>query len=127
MGQDPNEPQNAESQKPIVVTVLGTGTDGTGSASKPAIIQTPDGQPNIEIKVVKPLVLIGVRALRVFFQSILALLTAGPATGLITAADFGHLVMKCASLSVAAAGVCVLQNAIELLARFDQSNPTLAG
>ena len=124
MGTDPTQTQT-DQPKPLIVTLV-----GTGSGQEPAnhaVLQTPDGLPNIEVKIIQPLTLIAVRALRVFIQSILALITAGPATGLITATDFWHLFLKCASLSVAAAGVCVLQNAIELLARFDQTNPKLAG
>ncbi len=89
---------------------------------------TPHGVPNIVITVISPLRIVVVRALRVFLQTLVGLLTAG-ATGLapnaLPAGNFGHLLMTCASLAVAPAAICVIQNTIELLARLDESAPQL--
>jgi len=110
------------SPQPIVVTVPATAISGTG----PGTIITPAGQANVVVKVIQPLTIIVVRALRVFLQTLLGLTTAGLVTPkALPAQDFVHLLVLCASLSLAPAVICIIQNMIELLARFDQSNPTL--
>jgi hypothetical protein len=108
---------------PVTVTVAAS-TLGTG----PGTIITKAGEANIVVKVVQPLVIVLVRAMRVFLQTLLGLLTAGLVTPkALPAADFIHLLGLCAGLSLAPAVVCVIQNAIELLGKLDQSFPTLAG
>jgi len=126
MGSDLNDPQIGDA-KPTVVVVPSTSMTLTGGTGDGGVIQTPAGQPNIIIKPVSPLVIIAVRAARVFGQTMLGIVTAGPVTGLIPAHDFGHLMVTAASLSVGSAVICILQNGVELLGRFDQSHPTLAG
>ena len=105
---------------PVRVTVSSlSGTGGSG-------LVVPAGRP-IMLQVVKPLTMIAVRAVRVFLQTLLGLLSAGTvAPQLLPASDFGSLLTTCASLSVASAVICVIQNSIELLTKFDQSNPTLS-
>ncbi len=101
-----------------VVTV--SGYAGTGSG-----VAVLNGQ-TVFIKALQPLVIVIVRASRVFLQTLLGLLTAGTVVPqLLPASDWLHLLYKCASLSVAATGICVIQNLIELLGKFDQSHPTL--
>lgn len=104
---------------------LGTGPGGIEPSKT---IQTPAGQPNVVLVVVKPLTLIGVRVLRTYLQTLLGLVTAGiVAPNALPAKDFIHLLALCASLSVASAAISLIQNIIELLAQFDQSHPTLTG
>lgn len=111
--------------KPVTVTVSSMALGmGTGSGT----IITPTGQPNIIIKVVQPLMLVFVRATRVFLQTLLGLVTAGlAAPKALPTQDFMHLLVLCASLSLAPAVVCIIQNTIELLGKLDQAYPTLAG
>jgi hypothetical protein len=107
---------------PIVITVPATNN------VNPGLLITPAGMPNVRVKVIEPIVIIAVRAGRVYLQTLLGLLTAGLAKPtLLGAADFIHLFGMCASLSLAPAVVCVVQNVIELMAKFDQSHPTIAG
>lgn len=110
-------------EKPVVVTV-------SAASVPPSIAQgtliTPVGQPNVTLKIVQPVTIIAVRAFRTFLQTLLGLLTAGlisPST--LGASDFLHLLGMCASLSLAPAIICIIQNMIELAARFDQSHPTI--
>jgi hypothetical protein len=106
---------------PTIVTIPAT-SSGSGTSG----LVTSEGHP-IFVKVIGPATLILVRASRVFIQTVLGLLSAGTvAPTLLPAPDFLHLLAKCASLSVAAAVVCVLQSMVELLTKFDQRNPTLA-
>lgn len=112
-------------EKPVVVTVS---SNSLPASSEAGVIVTPMGQPNVYLKVVEPITIVGVRALRTFLQALLGLLTAGlvsPST--LGAKDFLHLLATCASLAVAPAVVCIIQNVIELTARFDQKHPTFTG
>ena len=106
-----------------IVTVsslsAGTGLQGTGDGKVTV-------SSSVIIQVVKPLVIISVRALRVFLQTLLGLLGADQVNPqLLNASDFTHVLIKCASGAVAAAVICVIHNAIELLGKVDQSHPTL--
>ncbi len=91
---------------------------------------TVDGH-TVEVRLVQPLTIIGVRALRVFLQTLLGLLLAAGAAGavgatnVIPASDFLHLFAKCAGLSLAPAIVAILQNLVELLGKVDQKYPSL--
>jgi len=106
----------------ITVTVPSSSMEG----SKSGLIHTPAGQPNIVLKVLEPFTIIVVRVMRVYLQTLLGLVTAGlAAPKAIPVADFAHLVILSASLSVAPAAICAIQNGIELLAQFDQKHPTL--
>lgn len=75
----------------------------------------------------------GIRALRVYLQSLVGFLLAGGsgaagAVGItMPVGDFGALLVSCASLAVAPAAISLIQNVIELLAKIDQTNPTLRG
>lgn len=93
--------------------------------AQPHTFETPAGQPNIIIQVVTPLAALVVRVLVVFLQTLLGLLTAGMTTTIIPATDFRDLVVKCASLSIAAAGICLLQNLITLFSKLEQRFPLL--
>lgn len=114
---------------PVSVTMIGTGdvSGGPSPLATGVVATTPmANQPNIRLVIITPIVIIAVRAFRVFLQTLLATLTAA-ATGVMPAGDFFALLMACASISVGASVFCIIQNVIELLARFDQSHPTLAG
>lgn len=87
----------------------------------------PPAAAGLTVRVVNPLVVVFVRALRAFLQSTLGLLTADSVVQLLPANDFVHRLMLCASFSVAVATINLLQNAVELLARFDQQHPLISG
>lgn len=107
---------------PVIVTLAANRAPAGMTAA------TAVGHPDVIIKVVQPLMIILVRATRVFLQTLLGLMTAGTVVPkALPAADFIHLVILCSSLSVAASGICVIQNAIELLGKIDQKYPTLSG
>ena len=107
---------------PLIVTIAGN------RAAEAGTLVTPAGLPNIEVRVVRPIKIILVRAVRVFLQTLLGLVTAGlTKPSMLGAKDFFHLLIMCARLSLAPAVVCIIQNIIELMAEFDQTHPTLAG
>ena len=74
--------------------------------------------------------IVGVRGLRVYLQGLVGFLTANTtgATEALTGipvGDFGNQVVIAASLAVAPSVLSLLTNIIELLAKLDQSHPTL--
>ena len=70
-----------------------------------------------------------IRALRVYLQGVLGFLTANTSglteavTG-IPIGDFGNHLLIALSLAIAPATLSLLQNALELLAKLDQTRPT---
>lgn len=115
-------------QSPQVVTVIDRGA--TSTPTDQSIAVTPGKASNLKVNIVTPLTNILVRAARTFLQTMLGLMMAsmtGAASTILPPGDFGHLAYVCAGLSIASTGICVIQNIIELLARLDQSSPTLRG
>jgi hypothetical protein len=71
--------------------------------------------------------ILGVRALRVYLQSLVAFLTIAPAAvaGGILPAEFAMNVQQAALMAVAPAAMSLIQNALELIIRLDESSPKL--
>lgn len=94
------------------------------------IATTPGSLPNVIIKALNPVWIVLVRALRVYLQTLVGLLSAG-ATGMagsvLPAGDFLHMIKVCAGLSLASAIMCALQNTLELLGNIDKHAPELRG
>jgi len=106
---------------PVIVTVA------ANRAPSSLTTMSAVGHPDVVIKVIQPVMIILVRAVRVFLQTLSGLVTAGMvAPKALPAADFLHLLTLCASLSLAPAAMCVVQNTIELLTQIDQKYPTLS-
>ena len=86
---------------------------------------------SVTIVALAPWKIAGIRALRVYLQTLVGLLLAtgtgaAAAVGVtMSAGDFGHDLLVCASISIAPAAISLLQNIIELLAKLDATNPGL--
>lgn len=91
--------------------------------------KTPGDLPNINAKAVPAWQLIGIRALRVYLQSLLAVLGAD-AAGLVAVAPLGsfsgHL-LAAVQMALAPAVVSLLWNSLEVLNKLDVSHPQLRG
>jgi hypothetical protein len=109
--------------EPLQVTVLDT---GDGSKLATGDIATTPGLhlPNVVIKVVTPIGMILVRAAKGFMVSFMSLITAGPATGIISFTDANNLIEKCAVLSIVAGVVAGGWAFLEVLTKLDQKLPT---
>jgi hypothetical protein len=91
------------------------------------------GAPGFPVKIVwmTPVRIVLVRAARVYLQTLVGLLGTigtGITAGLgvtLTAGDFWHTLVACASIAVAPAVMSILLNTAELLAKLDESNPGL--
>ena len=104
-----------------IQTVL-VGRDGIA----PTVAATPGGMPDVIVRVMSPLVVVLVRTLRVYLQTVVGLLTTGALAGdLVPAAQTLTSLEVAASLAVGPALVCALQNAVELLTRLDETMPQL--
>jgi len=93
---------------------------------------TTDKQLNsVTVVSMPPWKIVLVRATRVYLMTLVGLLTVtgtplGASVGLSLAApDFFSWLVTCASVSVAPAVISLIQNAAELLAKLDATNPTL--
>lgn len=111
---------------PTIVTVPATSSaTGVGGPVQPW------GHPLV-LHVVRPIVVIGIRAARVFLQTVLGILTGttvlpavAPQFDIVPAAEFGDRLILAAGLSVAAVAVNVIWNLLELVTKLDQKYPTL--
>lgn len=115
---------------PVEVTVIGTGT-GTGNGGNPipsgTMLQTPDHQPNVIVKVVTPIVAITIRFANAYLTALLGLVTVGLTTDAISAPDFYHLVIKCAGLSLAGPCVSLAKDLITILSGLEKRFPLATG
>lgn len=108
---------------PTIVTVMAThGPVESGTVVPGTVVP---GNAPIEIRVIHPAVVIGIRVLKVYFQTLTGLIAAGAVTDVIPYTTFFDLVWISAGLSIASAGICLFTNITELLTRLDQKYPSL--
>ena len=116
-------------QEPIKVLV----TERPGAPVDGDKIKTPVGVPDLQAVTRTWYAQVGVRVLRTYLQSLVGSLLAvgsgaAEAVGIhIPIKDFGDLLMTSAGLAVAPAVMSLLQNAIEILTKLDQTNPQARG
>lgn len=103
-------------------TVVVKRSDGVNETQ---VVQTRADEPNIRVTPMTVTRVIFTRTARVYMQTFMGLLGAGMTgvDGGILPNDFASLALKCAQLSVAAAGVTLGQNILEILGRLDEKAP----
>lgn len=111
--------------EPIVVPVI-KGT-GDGSIKNGTIAETPGAQPNLIIQAIQPLTAIAIRFAHSYLVTLSGLVVAGAATDIIPAGDFLALVGKCATLSLAGAGIGLLKDLVTVFGRLENKYPLLTG
>ena len=124
------EPKMTESVdlEPVHVTMIGTGPASGQYLPSGTVATTPQpGQPNIVLNVVNPLVAVLVRFTNTFLVTLFGLITASAATNAIPASDFGHLVLKCAGLLIAGAGIGLIKDLITVFGQLEKRFPLLTG
>lgn len=109
---------------PVTVTMIGT---GDGSIQKDTIATTPGAQPNLIITVVGPFRAILIRFLNAYFTMLVGLVGAGLTTNVIPASDFWHLVLSCAQLSIAGAGLGALKDVVTVFGKLETKYPLSTG
>lgn len=118
-----------EAVAPVPVAIIGTGDGGSPLTSGVTAV-TPDHQPNLIVTIVTPLVAILVRFINQFLTTLVGLVGAGmtPAGGrILHADDFVHLVLTCASLSVAGAGFALIKDCVTVFGRMESRYPLITG
>lgn len=91
---------------------------------------TPGHLPNLVVTVVTPLMAVLVRFINQFLTTLVGLVAAGmtPAGArTLQADDFFHLVLTCASLSVAAAGLGFIKDCVTIFGRLESKYPLGTG
>lgn len=87
---------------------------------------TPADMPNVLVKALSPVRIVATRVIRVYLQSLLGMLTvvmSGVASdALITPTDFQGKLALAAGFALAPSAITLLQNAAELLAKWDETN-----
>ena len=118
-----------EPTPPVTVAIIGTGDGGTPLTSGVTAV-TPGHQPNLIVTLVTPLVAILVRFVNQFLTTLVGLVGAGmtPAGGrILHADDFVHLVLTCASLSIAGAGFALIKDCVTIFSKLEQKYPVGTG
>lgn len=118
-----DEKRTVEVLPPVPVTIVGTG-DGLVPGTKAT---TPPDQPNIVVNVVQPVVALLIRALNVYAGSVAGLVTVGMTSTELPAADFTHLLLKCAGLAIAPTVVLMIKDVVTITAKLEQKFPLLTG
>lgn len=112
--------------EPIKVAIIGTG-DG-GLPANGTIASTPGAHnPNIVIKIVNPLLGLGVRFFYAYISNLFGLITAAMTSTAIPYTDFKQLFFKCAGLALAGAVVLSLKNILTVFAGLEQKFPLSTG
>lgn len=85
------------------------------------------GEPDVTVIAMAPWRMVGIRALRVYLQTVIGLLTAG-GVGLdqgILPNEFSDLILTAVKLALAPAVMSALTNTAELLTKLDVTHPQL--
>lgn len=115
---------------PVSVTVIGTSEVAGGPAPMVSgtIATTPaTNQPNLAVTVISPFLAIGIRFVNTYLTILVGLVAAGMTSDAIPSTDFFNLVLKCAGLSVAGAGIGLLKDTLTIFSRLEGKFPLLTG
>lgn len=114
--------------QPLPVTMIGVRTENSGAPiTSGQVIVTPAGQPNFVVRVITPLVAISVRFGNAYLTALLGLVTVGLTTDALPAQDFVHLVLRCASLSLAGPCVSLAKDLVTILSGLEKKYPLATG
>lgn len=116
--------------QPVAVTVIGQGavTGGSTPMETGLVATTPAAnQPNLLVTVISPLAAIGIRFVNTYLTVLAGLVAAGLTSEIIPHTDFIALVLRCAGLSVAGAGVGLLKDLVTIFGRLEHKFPLLTG
>lgn len=123
---DPEKKTDGNVLEPVKVTVIGTQQDDIPANG--TLATTPKStQPNLIVIAVQPIVAILVRFANSYLTMLVGLVTAGMATNIIPAGDFADLVLSCAKLSLAGAGLGFLKDLVTVFGRLENKFPLLTG
>jgi len=113
--------------QPVVVTVVDTGGHGDSALTSGITGTTAAHLPDLVVTVIGPLAAIAIRFVNAYLTTLVGLITAGMATDIIPAADFWHLVLACAQLSFADAGLAALNYCLSHFLTLESKYPLGTG
>ena len=115
---------------PVTVAVIGTGNVSGGptpmQSGTTAVTPSPH-QPNLLVQVVPPFVAILIRFVNTYLTILVGLVAAGMTSDAIPSTDFFNLVVKCAGLSIAGAGIGLLKDTLTIFSKLENKFPLLTG
>lgn len=111
----------------LPITMIGTRMEGTGTPIVDGqVIKTPDGQPNITIRVVGPFVAIATRAITVFGNTLLGGL--GVSAGATITGAFPWATWQAALVIAASAAIIsIIQSVVTITSNLEKKYPLLGG
>lgn len=118
--------EKLEPMQPVQVSIIGTG-DGGAPLTTGTTASTPDHQPNLVVRVITPLTALIVRFVNTYLTTLVGLVAAGMTSNIIPATDFGHLVLACAKLSIAGAGLGALKDLLTIFSGLERKYPLATG
>jgi hypothetical protein len=121
--------------EPVQVSIVGSGTGHGGSLMPPSgtIAETPRGQPDLVVNIVRPSVAVAVRFIHVFLTTFVGVIGAagigaaniGPE--LLAAGNFGEVMKTAALVAASSAGVGALKDIITVFGRLENKYPLVTG
>lgn len=130
MATEQDKVSTAAPLEPVTVAVIGTGTVTSGPApitTGTEAVTPATHQPNLLIQVVPPVIAIAVRFVNAYLTILVGLVAAGMTSDVIPYDTFVQLVLKCASLSIAGAGIGALKDLVTIFGRLETKFPLLTG
>lgn len=126
MTDDTEKTTESRPVNPVQVAIIDTGDVRKLSSGTEAV--TPgEHVPNIVTQVIPPIMAVAVRFANTFLTVLLGLITGSLATNVIPAHDFLDLVLKCAGLSVAGAGIGLVKDLVTIFGRLESKYPLATG
>lgn len=123
---EPEKTTESRPVEPVQVAIVATGDKSRLSTGTEA--ETPGAhQPNIIVNVVGPLFAVSIRFANTFLTVLLGLVTGALASHVIPYHDFIDLVLKCAGLSVAGAGIGLIKDLITIFGKLEGKYPLATG
>lgn len=115
---------------PVTVALVGAGpvAKGPEPLRSGTVVETPGpAQPNLLVQVVSPLMAIAIRFANSYMTILVGLVAAGMTSDAIPSKDFIDLVIRCAGLSVAGAGIGTLKDFVTIFGRLESKYPLSTG
>lgn len=132
----PDQPIDQQSTKPslstpiepVQVTIIGTGDGGNAAPLQSGTVGvTADHMPNIVVTVIQPIAAVLVRSINFYIWMVVGLLGTAMTSDVITAPDFGHLLLKCMGMAVGGTVVVTLKNIATIFTGLEKKFPLATG
>lgn len=111
--------------QPIVVAAVGN--TGTGTGSGDVVLETPDGHPNVTLKVITPFIAIVVRFVHLFLKTFAGSFTAEKAMEYFSSASVHHDINYALLAALATAGFGLVTDLITIFKGLEGKYPLATG